>query len=80
MDREAIEKRILEILNKQMGPYPDGFPKVGQTWYDLGMDEIDQVEFLMAMEDEWDLEIEDSEWDRQKTVQDAVDMIASKVP
>lgn len=79
MDREAIETRAMEILKNTMGP-PYGEPyRPDQPWHDMGMDSLDQLQFLMDLEDEWELDIEDAEAERCKTVRDAVDLIASKV-
>ena len=42
---------------------------------DLNADSLDLVELIMALEDEFDLEIEDEELDTIKTVADAVEYI-----
>ena len=47
--------------------------------WDIGMDSLDQVENLMAVEDEFDLEIGDSDAVRMKTPKDMIDYVASKL-
>lgn len=42
---------------------------------DLNADSLDLVELIMALEDEFDLEIEDDEVDSIKTIEDALEFI-----
>jgi acyl carrier protein len=42
---------------------------------DLGADSLDQVELIMAMEEEFDLSIPDEDAEKIATVQDAIDYI-----
>jgi acyl carrier protein len=44
---------------------------------DLGADSLDQVELIMAMEEEFDLSIPDEDAEKIATVQDAIDYIKS---
>ena len=44
---------------------------------DLGADSLDQVELIMAMEEDFDVKIEDEAAQKIKTVQNAVDYIES---
>ncbi|AMW31268.1 MULTISPECIES: acyl carrier protein [Arthrospira] len=46
---------------------------------DLGADSLDTVELVMALEEEFDIEIPDEEAEKITTVQDAVSFINSKV-
>lgn len=46
---------------------------------DLGADSLDTVELVMALEEEFDIEIPDEEAEKITTVQDAVNFIDSKV-
>jgi acyl carrier protein len=42
---------------------------------DLGADSLDTVELVMALEEEFDIEISDEDAEKIQTVQDAVDYI-----
>lgn len=42
---------------------------------DLGMDSLDLVEYVMALENEFDIEIDDSSFDTLRTVGDAVNLV-----
>lgn len=46
---------------------------------DLGADSLDTVELIMALEEEFDLEIPDSDAEKIRTVQDAIDYMNSHV-
>ena len=45
---------------------------------DLGADSLDTVELIMAFEEEFDVEIPDTDAEKIKTVQDVIDYIESK--
>ena len=45
---------------------------------DLGADSLDQVELVMALEDEFDLEIPDEDAEKLKTVASVLEYVASK--
>ncbi|KAJ6575210.1 acyl carrier protein [Mycena capillaripes] len=75
LSAEAIEKRILTVL--------EGFEAVDQTKLtstasftgDLGLDSLDIVEVQMAIEEEFTIEIPDEEADTIQTVKQAIDYI-----
>ena len=46
---------------------------------DLGADSLDTVELVMALEEEFDIEIPDEAAEKITTVQEAVDYISDKV-
>jgi len=68
---EKIKKIICEQLNVEEG---DVVPDASFV-DDLGADSLDQVELIMAMEEEFDLSIPDEDAEKIATVQDAVDYI-----
>ncbi|KAG2118433.1 acyl carrier protein [Suillus clintonianus] len=76
LSKETIQTRVLEVLK--------GFEKVEATKLassssfadDLGLDSLDAVEVVMAVEEEFGIEIPDAEADEIKTVQQAIDYIA----
>ena len=57
---ENIEQRVRDIFAKQFGPYRDVVTD-DTTWESLGGDSLDQVELIMAVEDEFGIEIPDEE-------------------
>lgn len=44
---------------------------------DLGLDSLDEVEIVMAIEEEFALEIPDAEADKIKSTRDVIDFVAS---
>ncbi|CDO73225.1 hypothetical protein BN946_scf185007.g280 [Trametes cinnabarina] len=76
LSKEEITQRVLDVLK--------GFEKVDQSKLtptasfseDLGLDSLDAVEVVMAVEEEFAIEIPDAEADEIKSVQQAIDYIA----
>jgi len=71
------EAKVKGIIAEQLG-VSEGEIKPGSSFIeDLGADSLDIVELVMAMEEEFEMEIPDDEAERIKTVQDAVSYISS---
>lgn len=68
----AIEAKIKEIIAEQLGIRESEIQTQANFLEDLGADSLDIVELIMAMEEEFDLEIPDEEAERILTVRDAV--------
>lgn len=70
-----IEARVKEVIAEQMalhilGVYNDS------TFESLGADSLDQIEIVMAIEDEFGIQIDDDEAEKIQTVQQAIDYVA----
>jgi len=76
--REQVLQRVILILNKMERAQTQGKTLNDNTHFtnDLGLDSLDQVEFGLALEDEFDIEIPDEEAEQIVTIGDAVDLIA----
>lgn len=72
----TIEK-VKEILAKQLEISVDEINPSSSLTDDLGADSLDVVEIVMALEDEFDVEISDEETAKIKTVDDIVKHIDS---
>jgi len=68
-------ERIKQIVAEQLGVDEDQVTKEASFMDDLGADSLDTVELVMALEEEFDLEIPDDEAEKITTVQQAVDHI-----
>jgi len=69
------EAKVRSIIAEQLG-VSEGEIKPGSSFIeDLGADSLDIVELVMAMEEEFEVEIPDEDAERLKTVQDAVTYI-----
>lgn len=71
----SVEEKVRKIICEQLDvPEEDVTPEASFV-DDLGADSLDQVELIMAMEEEFDLSIPDEDAEKIATVQDAIDYI-----
>ena len=70
-----IETRVKEIVIEQLGVNEDEVTPEASFLEDLGADSLDIVELVMALEEEYELEISDEDAENIKTVQDVVSYI-----
>ena len=72
-----IEQRVKKIVAEQLGVAEDEIKLESSFVDDLGADSLDTVELVMALEDEFEIEIPDEQAEKITTVQQAVDYITS---
>ena len=70
-----IEEKVKSIIVEQLGVDKEEVVATASFVEDLGADSLDQVELVMALEEEFKVEISDEEAEKIKTVQDAVTYI-----
>ena len=75
MERSEIEKTVTGIVCEQLGVVESEVKTDSSFVDDLGADSLDTVELVMALEEEFDLEIADEDAEKISTVQEAVDYI-----
>ena len=68
-----IEQRVKKIVAEQLGVAEDEINLESSFVDDLGADSLDTVELVMALEDEFEIEIPDEQAEKITTVQQAVD-------
>lgn len=78
-DVEQITKRLKEIIAEQLGISEEEIVPEASFVDDLGADSLDLVELIMALEEEFDMEISDEDAEKIQTVQDAINYIAQRV-
>ncbi|NLB82063.1 MAG: acyl carrier protein [Clostridiaceae bacterium] len=71
-------EKIREILVEQLGVSEDEIDLNSSLTDDLGADSLDLVELVMAMEQEFDIEIHDEDAENIQTVGDAVNYVKEK--
>ncbi|HEY5513292.1 MAG TPA: acyl carrier protein [Geomonas sp.] len=71
----SIEKRIKEIVAEQLGVDEAQVSNESSFMDDLGADSLDTVELVMALEEEFEIEISDEDAEKIQSVQDAIDYI-----
>ena len=73
----SAEERVKKIVSDQLGKSLDEIQNDSSFVDDLGADSLDTVELVMALEEEFDLEIADEDAEKISTVNEAVDYINS---
>jgi acyl carrier protein len=70
-----VFEKVKKIIVEQLGVEEDEINMESSFIDDLGADSLDIVELIMALEEEFDIEIPDSEAEKIASVGDAVDYI-----
>ena len=73
----SVEDKVKKIVSDQLGTAIDEIQSDSSFVDDLGADSLDTVELVMALEEEFDLEIADEDAEKISTVNEAVDYINS---
>ena len=76
-DISNIEARVKKIIIEQLGVKEEQVTNEASFVEDLGADSLDTVELVMALEDEFELEIPDEDAEKITTVQQAIDYIST---
>ena len=71
----SVEEKVKEIIIDQLGVDEKQVTASALFIDDLGADSLDTVELVMALEEEFDIEIPDEEAENIEKVQDAIDYI-----
>ena len=74
----AIQDKITEIIVEQLGVKPEEVTAEASFVDDLGADSLDTVELVMALEEEFGIEIPDEDAEKIQTVGDAIKYIEEK--
>ncbi len=75
----SIEKRVKEIIVEQLGVNESEVTPEAKFVDDLGADSLDLVELVMALEEEYNMEISDEDAEKILTVGDAIEYIQTHV-
>ncbi len=71
----SVEEKVKEIIVDQLGVDENQVKPEASFIDDLGADSLDTVELVMALEEEFDIEIPDEDAEKIASVQNAVDYI-----
>ncbi len=71
----SVESKMVDIIVEQLSVDKDKVVYGASFVDDLGADSLDLVELIMAMEEEFDVEIPDEQAEKIIKVQDAIDFI-----
>jgi acyl carrier protein len=79
MEREELLKKVRGIVTDKLSISEDQVTEGASFIEDLGADSLDTVELVMALEDEFGLDIPDEEAEKLTTVGKAMDYILSRI-
>jgi acyl carrier protein len=75
----SIEQRVKEIIVEQLGVNEGEVKPEAKFVDDLGADSLDLVELVMALEEDYNMEISDEDAEKILTVGDAIEYIKAHV-
>ena len=78
LEMSDIEAKVKKIIEEKLSVNADQITNEARFAEDLKADSLDTVELVMALEDEFGLDIPDEEAEKIKTVQNAIDYITAK--
>ena len=78
-DMNEIETRVRKVLAEQLGVDEAQVVPEARFAEDLNADSLDLVEAVLALEEEWSIEIPEEEMDGVKTVGAAINLVATKL-
>lgn len=73
--QKEITEKVKQIISEQLGVEESEVTPTASFVDDLGADSLDTVELVMALEENFDIEIPDDAAEKIRTVQDAIDYI-----
>ncbi|MCJ7818847.1 MAG: acyl carrier protein [Syntrophales bacterium] len=74
----AIDEKVIDIIVDKLGVERSEATPEAVFVDDLGADSLDLVELIMAMEEEFGMEIADEDAEKLRTVQDVISFVTSR--
>ncbi|QQR81746.1 MAG: acyl carrier protein [Deltaproteobacteria bacterium] len=71
----SVDRRIRQIIAEQLGLSENELSNTSSFVDDLGADSLDIVELIMALEDEFEMEVPDEDVEGLLTVKDVIDYV-----
>lgn len=75
---DSIKKRVIKVVCEELGVTENEVADTSVFTDDLGADSLDVVELVMALEEEFSLDIPDEDVSNMKTVGDVVTYVEEK--
>lgn len=73
------EEKVKEVIVEKLGVSAEQVTPEASFIDDLGADSLDQVELVMALEEEFEIEIPDEDAEKMTTVKDAIEYLKTHV-
>ncbi|HBN08645.1 MAG TPA: acyl carrier protein [Cyanobacteria bacterium UBA8530] len=80
MSEQETFARVQKVIVEQLGVTPEQVTLTASFSEDLGADSLDTVELIMALEEEFDVEIPDEEAEKITNVKQIIDYISARQP
>jgi acyl carrier protein len=74
----AIDEKVIDIIVDKLGVERSEATPEAVFVDDLGADSLDLVELIMAMEEEFGMEIADEDAEKLRTVQDVISFVTAR--
>ncbi|MFH1768825.1 MAG: acyl carrier protein [Candidatus Omnitrophota bacterium] len=75
----SVEEKVKDIISEQLGVKKEEIKTESSFIDDLGADSLDTVELVMALEEEFGIDIPDEDAEKMTAVTDAIKYIEEKV-
>ena len=75
----SVEEKVIGIVSEQLGVPKEEVARESSFVDDLKADSLDVVELVMEFEDEFEVTIPDDDYEKIRTVGDAVDYIEERM-
>lgn len=75
---EAVTKKVTSIVVEQLSVEESALVPEANLLDDLGADSLDVVELVMALEEEFGIEIPDDDVENIRTIKDVVDYVVAR--
>ena len=72
MSDKPLDQRVKDIIVEQLGVKPDQVTPAAKFIEDLGADSLDTVELVMALEEEFGIEVPDEQAEKLQSVGDVI--------
>lgn len=79
MTPQELEQKVRKVVAEQLGVEEETVTREADFREDLRADSLDVVELIMALEEEFNIEIPDEDAEKIKTVGDALDYIQRRI-
>lgn len=79
MENQELFDALKEVLIDRLKVEPETIRPDANLFEDLGLDSIDLMTAVMAIEEQFGIEVPDSDLEKVKSVDDAVSVLAAKV-
>lgn len=74
-----LEQQVKELVSKQLSVPLNKVQNQSTLMGDLDGDSLDTVELILAIEDEFNIEVQENDAEKISTVQDLIDYLNSKI-